>query len=101
MTVSLSKSWSPRVTEHIFANDGRWEDACALFLIEDTEKAKMPDFKVKIPGIATTLKPYQLLGLFVLFEMENFHQGGYLADEMGLGKVSPSGTLGIAGVANG
>ena len=60
----------------------------------------MPDCKVKIPGIKTALLPYQLLGLFVLFEMENFHQGGYLADDMGLGKVSPSGTLRIAGAAN-
>lgn len=31
---------------------------------------------------------YQAYGVFVVFEMELFQNGGYNADDMGLGKVS-------------
>ena len=36
------------------------------------------------------LYPYQVFGIFVMFEMEVFQNGGYLADDMGLGKVISS-----------
>jgi SNF2 family DNA or RNA helicase len=45
------------------------------------------DVKIGIQGMQVGFYPYQIFGIFVLFEMEVFQNGGYLADDMGLGKV--------------
>ena len=65
--------------------DGRYADYVTLFYPNDRSNG-LPD-KVRIQGLNVDLYPYQVFGIFILFEMEIFQNGGYLADEMGLGKV--------------
>ena len=60
---------------------------CCFFLFSDSEEAKKPEHKYRIKGTTVDLHPYQLLGVFKMFEMENFQNGGYNADDCGLGKV--------------
>jgi len=73
-------------TEHIYQGDYRWDDCCVLFLL-DIREAYRAGRRIIIRGMLTEFYPYQVLDIFVLFEMEVFQNGGYLADAMGLGKV--------------
>ena len=77
-------------------DQARWRDCARLFL-QDPERlhlepptsanSRPTGRTVTIPGMKTPLYLYQLFGVFVMFQMEMFLNGGYLADEMGLGKV--------------
>ena len=82
----MSASWSPAATEHLNQADHGWEDCCRFFLL-DPEKNKNSDIRTKIHGMSTGFYPFQVFGIFVMFEMEMWQGGGYLADDMGLGKV--------------
>ncbi len=85
----MLRTWASGAPEHLFRDDGRWDDLCELFLL-DTVRDRGTGRRVKIDGMKTNFYPFQIFGVFVICEMELFQNGGYLADDPGLGKILPT-----------